>query len=78
MRVSEIFARGGGDWGNNGYRGDTGGLQTFLPYGTVEKPGGYYPDTGRWAYANPNSYNYAGDGSGYGFSRSHGLDGFVG
>ena len=73
MRVSEIFARGGGDW--NGYSGYNGGRET---YGGVEKPGGYYPDTGRWTYVNPNSYNYAGDGYGYGFSRSHGLDGFVG
>ena len=76
MRVSEIFTRGGGDW--NGYSGYNGGLETYLPYGTVEKPGGYYPDTGRWAYVDPNSYNYAGNGTGYGFSRSHGLDGLVG
>jgi hypothetical protein len=69
MRVSEIFARGGGDW--NGYSGYNGGLETYLPYGTVEKPGGYYPDTGRWAYVDPNNYDWPPTGNGYGFSRSH-------
>ncbi len=72
MRVSEIFARGGGDCGCNG------NFESYLDYGTVEKPGGYYPDTGRWAYVSPNNYNFRGDGKGYGFSRSHGLDGIVG
>jgi hypothetical protein len=72
MRVSEIFASGGCDYGYNG------GYESYLPYGGVDKPGGYYPDTGRWAYVDPNSYNFKDCCYGYGFSRSHGLDGIVG
>lgn len=71
MRVSEVFTRGGGDWGHNG------NYQPYLGYGGVDKPGGYYPDDGRWTYVDSDSYNYAGGGYGYGFSRSHGLDGLV-
>ncbi|HET9116623.1 MAG TPA: hypothetical protein VFN75_00850 [Pseudonocardiaceae bacterium] len=72
MRVSEIFARGGSDYGYDGH------YERYLNYGGVDKPGGYYPDTGRWTYVNPDSYNYKGCGYGYGYSRSHGLDGLVG
>jgi hypothetical protein len=72
MRVSEIFARGGGDYGHDG------NYERYLGYGGVDKPGGYYPDTGRWTYVNPDSYNYKGGGYGYGYSRSHGLGGLVG
>ncbi len=77
MRVSEIFTKGGGDrgWGGGGYNG---GYERYLSYGSVEKPGGYYPDTGRWTYVSSNNYNWAGGGYGYGFTRSHGLDGLVG
>jgi hypothetical protein len=71
MRVSKVFTGGAGSCSGNGYCGDTGGRQTFLPYGTVEKPGGYYPDTGRWAYVDSNNYNWPPTGYGYGFSRSH-------
>ncbi len=71
MRVSGIFTMGG-DWGH----GDN--YERYLGYGGVDKPGGYYPDTGRWSYVAPNNYRWQGDGSGYGFSRSHGLDGLVG
>jgi hypothetical protein len=78
MRVSEIFTKGGGDRGWNGYSGYNGGYESYLPYGGVYKPGGYYPDCGRWTYVHPNDYNWAGGGYGYGFSRSHGLDGLVG
>lgn len=78
MRVSEIFARGGGDQGGGGYLGYTGGRETYLPYGGVYKPGGYYPDDGRWTYVAPDNYNWPPTGNGYGFSRSHGLDGLIG
>lgn len=68
MRVSEIFTKGGGDRGWN-YENC---------YGNVCKPGGYYPDNGRWTYVYENDYNWAGGGYGYGYTRSHGLDGLVG
>jgi hypothetical protein len=74
MRVSKVFTMGG-NWGH----GYDGGYAPYLPYRSFpEKPGGYYPDTGRWTYVAPNDYRWQGDGSGYGASRSHGLDGIVG
>lgn len=77
MKVSQVFTMGGNGGYGPGY--GYGGYAPYLPYGPFpEKPGGYYPDTGRWAYVAPNNYNWPPDGSGYGFSRSHGLDGIVG
>jgi hypothetical protein len=75
MRVSEVFTRGGGDGGYNGYNG---GFERYLPYGGVYKPCGYYPDTGRWTYRYPNDYRWEPCGCGYGFSHSFGLRGIVG
>ncbi|HYZ36347.1 MAG TPA: hypothetical protein VE673_06440 [Pseudonocardiaceae bacterium] len=76
MRVSEIFASAGGDRG--GYGGYTGGRETYLRYGTVEKPGGYYPDNGRWTYVAPDNYNWQPTGNGYGFTHSHRQGTFLG
>ena len=74
MRISEVFTMGG-DWR---YGGGYGGYAPDRPYGgPIKKPGGYFPDNGRWTYLAPNDYRWAGDGSGYGYSRSHGLDGIV-
>ena len=72
MRVSQVFTMGR-DRGH-GY----GGFAPYLEYGGVDKPGGYYPDDGRWTYVAPDNYKWWGGGYGYGFSRSHGLDGLVG
>jgi hypothetical protein len=77
MRVSKVFTMGG-NWGHGGGYG-YGGYAPYLPYRSFpEKPCGYYPDCGRWTYVAPNGYRWQGDGSGYGASRSHGLDGLVG
>jgi len=78
MRVSAVFTMGGGDYDYAGY-GASGGFERYLPYpGFPEKPGGYYPDTGRWTYVAPNDYRWQSDGSGYGASRSFGLRGILG
>ena len=74
MRVSEVFARGGGDYGYNGHNG---GFERYLPYVGVYKSCGYYPDTGRWAYVHPNDYNWRGCRCGYGASRSFELVGVI-
>jgi hypothetical protein len=71
MRVSEVFTMAGG-------RGYGGSYSSYLGYGGVDKPGGYYPDNGRWTYVAPNDYRWASHGYGYGYSRSHGLDGLLG
>ena len=76
MRVSEIFASAGGDRG--GYGGYTGGRETYLRYGTVEKPGGYYPDNGRWTYVASDNYYWQPTGNGYGFTHSHRQGTFLG
>jgi hypothetical protein len=76
MRVSEIFARLNCDRG--GYCGYAGGRETYLRYGTVDKPGGYYPDYGRWTYVSPDNYNWPPTGEGYGFTHSHRMGTLIG
>jgi hypothetical protein len=57
MRVSEVFAMGGGGGRGGGY----------------DHYDVYYPDYGRWTYHYYESYGYYYGGYGYGYSRSHGL-----
>ncbi len=69
MKVSEVFAMGGG--GGHEYDHD---CHYGCGYGGYS---GYYPDFGRWSYHYYNGHDYGSHG-GYGYSHSHGLLGILG